>query len=596
MSGKTLDFYDVVSQDQLAVALTSEYERWNSMRSKWLDEKRELRNYIFATDTTKTTNAQLPWKNSTTIPKLCQVRDNLHANYLAALFPNEDWLIWEGDDKQAEEVGKRKAIQAYMRNKLREGKFASVVEKLLYDFIDDGNVVATFEWVNESHETGDGIVQGFVGPRAVRVSPLDIVFNITASEFKNTPKIFRSIKTIGELQLDITSSPENGYLQEVFDSMIEDRTKVARLSRADLDKSNGFNIDGFGNIQEYYGSGYVELIEFYGDYFDVNENKMYKGYIITVADRTKIIRKIPDPLWDSKNRFQHAGWRLRPDNLWAMGPLDNLVGMQYRIDHLENLKADVFDLIAHPVTLIKGEVEDFDYGPGARIYLGDEGSVAFQRPDTTALNADTQIAILEQKMEEMAGAPKNAMGIRTPGEKTKFEVQVLDNASGRIFQNKIRYFEQEVIEPLVNEMLAEARRQMDRAEIVRVLDDETDVVLFQTITKEDITANGKLRPVGSRHFAKRANLLQNLIQFSSSAIGQDPSVNVHFSGLQTAKLVEEILEVEKFGLVSENIRVYETQKTQAIMKSTQQPQQQGATVAPQQAGPQMVQAPTGAGG
>jgi hypothetical protein len=41
-----------------------------------------------------------------------------------------------------------------------------------------------------------------------------------------------------------------------------------------------------------------------------------------------------------------------------MGPLDNLVGMQYRIDHLENLKADVFDLIAFPPLKIKGYVED----------------------------------------------------------------------------------------------------------------------------------------------------------------------------------------------------------------------------------------------
>jgi hypothetical protein len=27
-----------------------------------------------------------------------------------------------------------------------------------------------------------------------------------------------------------------------------------------------------------------------------------------------------------------------------MGPLDNLVGLQYRIDHLENAKADALDL------------------------------------------------------------------------------------------------------------------------------------------------------------------------------------------------------------------------------------------------------------
>ena len=564
MPGRTVDLYDIVSQDQLATSISSEFTRWDSLREGWRKEKQELRNYIFATDTTKTTNSQLPWKNSTTIPKLCQIRDNLHANYLAAMFPNEDWLVWEGDDREAEQVEKRKTIEAYMKNKVRASNFQTTVSQLLYDYIDFGNVVATSSWVAETHDNGEEVIAGYTGPAAQRISPLDIVFNPTAAKFQNAPKIIRSIITIGELQLLIQENPENQYLQTVFDEMIDERKRMSEFSRSDNAKAEGFAIDGFGSMLDYYGSGYVELLELHGDYFDVQANKLYKNHIITVVDRTKIIRKIPDPSWMGKGRFQHAGWRLRPDNLWAMGPLDNLVGMQYRIDHLENLKADVFDLIAHPLTLVQGEVEDFDYGPGERIYLGDEGSVTFSRPDTTALNADTQIAILEQKMEEMAGAPKNAMGIRTPGEKTKFEVQTLENAAGRIFQNKIKYFEQEVIEPLLNQMLAEARRRMDSSEVVRVLDDETDVVLFETITKEDITANGKLRPVGSRHFAKRANLMQNLVQLSASPLGADPAVNVHISGLGIAKIIEELLGIEKFGIVSENIRVLESQETQQI--------------------------------
>ena len=562
MPGRTLDLYDIVSKDQLAASIVTEYSRWNELRSPWLEQKKELRNYLFATDTTSTSNSQLPWKNSTTLPKLCQIRDNIHANYLAAMFPNEDWLVWEGDDEDSEAVNKRQVIEAYMRNKTREGDFHTVISQLLYDYIDFGNVIATSQWVNETHNDGEETVTNYVGPKAVRISPYDMVFNPTASTFKNSAKFIRTIKTIGELQLDMEENPDNGYLKSVFDEMISDRRKIGDLDNPDFDKSAGFSVDGFGSIEQYYGSGYVEIIEMYGDYFDVEANELYKNHIITVVDRSKVIRKIPDPTWDGKGRFQHAGWRLRPDNLWAMGPLDNLVGMQYRIDHLENLKADVFDLIAHPVMVIQGEVEDFDYGPGARIYVGDEGSIAFNRPDTTALNANTEIAILEQKMEEMAGAPRNAMGIRTPGEKTKFEVQTLDNASSRIFQNKIRYFEQQVVEPLLNQMLAEARRYMDQSDTIRVLDSEADVVLFQTITKEDLTASGKLRPVGARHFAKRANLMQNLVQLSSSPLGQDPAVNVHISGLRTARMIEGLLEIEKFGLVSENIRVFEAQDTQ----------------------------------
>ena len=312
----------------------------------------------------------------------------------------------------------------------------------------------------------------------------------------------------------------------------------------------------------------MELLEFIGDIYDQNENKLYKDHIITVVDRKHILRKIPNPTW-RKSIVRHVGWRLRPDNLYAMGPLDNLVGMQYRIDHLENLKADVFDLIAHPVMKVQGYVEDFDYGPNERIYVGDDGNVDFIRPDPTALNADTQIAVMENRMEEMAGAPKQAMGMRTPGEKTAFEVQSLQNASGRIFQNKINYFEQMFVEPLLNDMLSVARRNLNSKDVVKSIDDALGVQIFENITKDDLTANGRVYPVGARHFAAKANLLQNLTQLAGSAIGQDPSINIHLSGKKMAQLIEEVLDLEKYGIYKENVRIFEQRETQNLINSAQ---------------------------
>jgi hypothetical protein len=242
-----------------------------------------------------------------------------------------------------------------------------------------------------------------------------------------------------------------------------------------------------------------------------------------------------------------------------MGPLDNLVGMQYRIDHLENLKADVFDQISLPVLKIRGDVQDFDYAPGARIIMGDEGDVSPLVPDTTALNADFQIRALEDKMEEMAGAPRQAMGIRTPGEKTAFEVERLENAAGRIFQHKASKFEEEFIEPILNAMLESARRNLDTQDTIRVLDPEFSVELFKSITKDDIVANGKIIPVGARHFAERARRIQNLNQLVQIKVG-DPSVGVHLSGKGIAELLAE--ELGETSLFQENIGITEQQNTQ----------------------------------
>lgn len=569
---RTLEIDDYLMPDSMAVGIANKFQDWESMRNTWSNSKEEVQRYIFATDTSSTTNSSLPWKNSTHVPKLCQIRDNLNANYMSALFPNDRPIAWEGDDEDSESKEKRLIIESYMENKLRGGQFRIEMQKCINDWIDSGNCFAMPEFVYEhtvDSTTGEQI-PGFVGPRMVRISPLDIVFDPTANSFANSPKIIRSLKTMGSIKADLDDHPEMGYLEESYDKMSNYRQAFSGLSQGDFKKNSSYQIDGFMSYWAYFDSGYVEILDFYGDFYDCSTDKFYKNYLISVADRCQIIRMVANPSWLGKTGIHHCGWRLRPDNLYAMGPLDNLVGMQYRIDHLENAKADAFDLIIHPVMKVKGFVEDFDYGPGERIYIGDEGDVTFQSPDTTCLAADTQIQMYEAKMEEMAGAPKQAMGFRTPGEKTAFEVQVLDNGSNRIFLNKTSYLEEVFMEPLLNDMLEVARRNMDVSDVIRVVDNDQGVTDFMTITREDLAARGKIRPIGARHFARNANIVQNLTQLSNSPVGQDPAVNAHISGKKMAHLFEELLELERYGLVQDNIRIYEQLETQQLAQSGQQ--------------------------
>lgn len=568
---RTLDIKDFLIQDRLAVQISDMFTEFEMYRNTWMNQKDELREYIFATDTQGTSNDSLPWKNNVHIPKLCQIRDNLHANYMATLFPNDRHLVWEGDDLAAESKAKREAIQSYMENKLNAGKFRTEVSKLVYDWIDWGNCFALTEFIAESTTDEFGAkISGFVGPKVRRISPLDIVFNPTADQFDASPKIIRSLKGLGTLKADIQDHPEMGYLEEIFERVEAGRQKFEGATMGDFRKAAGFQIDGFSSWLDYFQSDYVEILDFYGDIYDRETQKLYKNHLITVVDRCYVIRSIPNPSWLGKSPIKHCGWRLRPDNLYAMGPLDNLVGMQYRIDHLENAKSDAFDLIIHPVMKIKGYVDDFDYEPNARIFMGDDGDVEFMSPDVTMLNADTQIAMYEAKMEEMAGAPKQAMGFRTPGEKTAYEVQVLENGANRIFLNKTSYFEEVFMEPLIQDMLETARRNMGVSDLIRVMDDQYGVVDFMKVTRADISASGKIRPVGARHFARNANILQNLTQFSQSPLGQDPSVSAHISGKAVARLVEELLQLRRYDIVQDNIRVFESAETQKLVGAAQQ--------------------------
>ena len=172
MAGNVAQLKEQLRPDNLAGQI---YMMWNdfyNQRKPWVEEQKELRNYLFATDTSKTSNRTLPWRNSTTTPKLTQIRDNLHANYMAALFPNDQWLKWEGFSLDDATKAKREAIESYMQNKTRLGGFRTAISQLLYDYIDYGNAFADVEWVNENKEdklTGEKI-PGYVGPRCKPMS------------------------------------------------------------------------------------------------------------------------------------------------------------------------------------------------------------------------------------------------------------------------------------------------------------------------------------------------------------------------------------------------------------------------------------------
>lgn len=561
---------EVYSKNILANTITDMWVRWNAARETWLTEKKELREYIFATDTRKTTNSKLPWKNSTVTPKLTQIRDNLHANYIAALFPSEDWFVWESADQDSASIEKSNAITNYMKNKMKASGFELTISQLIYDYIDYGNVFAGHEAVNISKvDEITGVTNTvYRGPRAFRISPLDIVFDPTACSFNDSPMIIRRVKSIGDIEKDIAEKPTLQYDKAVFDVAKDFRKNFQDYT--DILKSEGMIVDGFGSIDQYLQSGMVEILELWGDIYDCASGTMHRNRIVTIIDRRFVLRNIPNPAWDGGRPIKHCGWRLRPDNLWAQGPLDQLVGMQYRIDHLENLKADVFDQIAHPVVIIYGDtVEDFKWGPGEVCFAGTEGKVEVLRPDATALNADLQIEGIMNRMEELAGAPKQAMGIRTPGEKTKYEVQTLENAAGRIFQSKVNWFERNILEPLLNSMLEEARRTLEGVETVRTVDQEFGTEQFLEVTRDDITAKGKLYPMGARHFAEQAKFVQELTQ-TMQAVQQIPQIAPHISGVAAAKALEDALGWNKYGIVRKNVAVAETAETQRLASAAQE--------------------------
>lgn len=571
MAANSVDVIGLLEPAQMADEISKLWIKWNADRRGRMDTIQETREYLYATDTSTTTAGRNPFKNSTHTPKLAQIQQNLKANYMSHMFSNPEWINWEAHDFASSAVEKARAVESYIRTKAEQSHLVEECGRVVDDWIDNGDGFARMRYVNETHTDAYGNVStGYIGPKLERVSIHDIVFNIAASSWERSPKIIRSLVSIGELARMAEDETEATWTRDVLAQIVSRRKmvrSVANISESDMAKATQYLADGFSSITQYYNSDLVEVLEFFGDWFDQETMELKKNHHMVVVDRVQVVQDIPINSWHGRPYIYHVRWRDRPDNLMGMGPLDNLVGMQYKIDKLENLRADIFDQIATPDRVEIGSVESYgDEGVPGKVYVVDEnGRVEYLRPDATVLQADLQIANTMAMMDDLAGAPREAMGIRSPGEKTKFEVQVLDNAANRLFRNKVRKFETDFIEVVLNDMLEMARRNLNATDVIRAQDHVFGAAEFMNITKDDVTAVGLVRARGSLYFEKQANTLQNLNMVFNSSAGQ--LIVPHLSKKKLAKVVEDLLSVDQYALFGDNVGVLEDIETKRIMQS-----------------------------
>jgi hypothetical protein len=560
------------SEHPLAADIVNEFTLGIQSRSEWQSRINEVTQFLYATSTSETSNRENEHNHSTHKPKLTQIYDTLKANYESALLGRSRWFQFIGDNQEDLQNERRLTVESYLRTKHSQSNFEPEIKNCLDDWVRTGNCFAEVFYDVEQHTNPlSGAIQGgYKGPRVRRISPDDVVMNPLANDSVHATKIVRSRHTLAGLTRQVEDNPSMGYKKEILDKVVDLRHHLRNVSAEDIHKDLQLKFDGFGTMANYLKSGFVEVLDFYGDIYDLEENKLLKNHVITVVDRTWVIRNEPLNTYSGRPYIYHAGWRKRPDNLWAMGPLDNLVGLQYMVNHLTNARADAFDQMLLPDLVVKGDVEKIFKEDGSIEYrVPEAGDVRNLAPDTTVLQADLQIANIEQAMEEFAGVPKSAMGIKPPGEQTKFQVQTLKTAGDSLFQQKLEGFERDFVEPILDAELEVSISGLNVSDTISVLDDETGVRLIQDITPEDIHVSGNMTAVGARHFARQSKLVQELSQFQT-VLAQDPEVRNHFPSSKIGKLYEQLLQFDEFDLYQENGRIAERADAAQLQQIAQQ--------------------------
>lgn len=523
----TQSFVNWANPHNIATYVSGLYDSYQSYRTMNRAKWEELESYLFATDTTSLKGGSAH-DHTTHIPIISSLKEELEAIMYSTILPHEDFLAWKPYSPEAATKDVRHKVLAYLKNRHSLNEFEKTFRKLIQDLVIYGNCFCQVTYVNE---TTDGV--GYVGPKVKRISPYDIVFDPTRTDFKRTPKILRAVMTMGEFLTFADGVPDVD--SEVIERMKERRTSVTALSRSELNKGNQYTPDGFTDMMAYYKSGVVEVLFYYGDVYDEDVGEVRPNRCAIVVDRVALLAETEEKY---PNIFK-GSWSEKPDSLWSQGPLDKVVGLNYQINHRENSKSDALDRFIYPDKVFVGDVEEiYDEATGQTKYLAPEGGgVSDITPDTTVLTADMHQERLMQHARAAAGLPPQLLGFRTPGEKTAFEVQNLDDAALRKFLHKAAQFEMDLLEPVVKAELvlgAENYTSMFRA----ITSNDEGLPIMMEVTKDDLLSNGKLVPVGARRFARQNQQMSMLNQLANTNLFS--IIQQHLDTFKVAKVVEEL--------------------------------------------------------
>lgn len=553
--------------------LVNLYTNFKNSRSKWEEENDEVSKFVFATDTRSTVQQSATFKNTTTIPKLAQVRNNIITSYEEHLFPTTDWIQWDAATQDAATKEKADIVKSYVQTKAADSNLKGIAQLLVQDWTDKGFCAAEVVFCNEKTQDVNGNpVQAYYGARARRLNPNDVVYDVLAPDLETATKVVRSVYSLGGLKKLSIDNPEV-LSPEEFESIKRRRHEV----RGALVDANGkekylvrqLQRAGFGDIVEYMLSDQYELLTFYGNFYDEDNDILYDNHRIQVLDRAIVLKKEPITSLTGKHSVKIAVWEFREGTLAPIGPLHRIVGLQYKLDKLENQRADKFDQLINPTTVERGDVTFYGVRgePGGHYKVEEGGDVTELVESAVVLQADTQIQFTLALMDDLSGNPKESIGQRTPGEKTRFEVQLLDSGQNKMFRNKVKKFEDEMLSPILQEFLAIGRRNISQTDLIKLYDNEMNTVVFQQITRDDLNISGRLRAAGATIFAERANALQNLTNLANTNVMN--LTQQHWSRIKMAKTVEELSGLKQYEMVFPNIGIQEDEQTKRLAQQSQ---------------------------
>jgi hypothetical protein len=289
MYSESITVRDFNSPDQLAADIAAKFHEWNGLRDTQLQYWEEVDKYVHGTDTS---NLESHFNHKTFIPVIAEVHEDLQAIMYGTVFPHNDWLGWQPNDIQAATIEKRENVLSFMKHIHSMNDFKNTFRKLLDDYSRYGNSFAQVVFDSDTKELEDGTTEaGYSGPSVRRISPYDIVFNPTVPDFESTPKIIRTVRTVGGFIDWVEGLRASGIEinDEAVENVLQQRGSGIQTTNSTNRKNSQYFEAGMTSIESFQNEDYVELLWFYGNMFDMVERETHTNKLIVVVQGKDIL-------------------------------------------------------------------------------------------------------------------------------------------------------------------------------------------------------------------------------------------------------------------------------------------------------------------
>jgi hypothetical protein len=139
-----------------------------------------------------------------------------------------------------------------------------------------------------------------------------------------------------------------------------------------------------------------------------------------------------------------------------------------------------------------------------------------------------------------------------------------------LFNEKVRKFEMEMLEPLINLMLRVFLATSQRVTKVRT-ETSLGTPSMKDINLDQLAANGHFTAIGSNTYTEKARMAQTVMQLYNSGVVSDPLVFNYFDPKIIAKILAYTTGLDSWkGLIKSQARTYEELDARMTTEAAQQ--------------------------